>query len=123
MDGHQNVKIILKQEKKLYIFENPVPNAPAKDVEEEVRNEHQRHVNDNDQAVYVMLASMSPELQRQHENMDAHTMIMHLKELFEWTNKTKRHENSKELLCCKMTKGSSVNTNVLKMIGYIEKLG
>jgi len=66
---------------------------------------------------------MSPELQRQHENMDAHTMIMHLKELFEWTNKTKRNENSKELLCCKMIKGSSVNTHVLKMIGYIEKLG
>jgi hypothetical protein len=117
------VRIILKQEKKLYVLENPVPNAPAKDVEEEVRNEHQRHVNDDEQAAYVMLASMSPELQRQHENMDAHTMIMHLKELFEWTNKTKRYENSKELLCCKMIKGSSVNTHVLKMIGYIEKLG
>jgi hypothetical protein len=123
------VRIFLKQEKKLYVLENLVPNAPAKDAEEEVKNEYQSHVDDDEQAAYVMLASMSPELQRQRENMDAHAMIMHLKELFEWTNKTKRYEYSKELFyckmlfCCKMTKGSSVNTHVLKMIGYIEKLG
>jgi len=51
---------------------------------------------------------MSPELQGQHENMDAHIII---------------YENSKELFRCKMTKGSLVNTHVLKIIGYIEKLG
>jgi len=31
----------------------------------------------------VMLVSMSPELQRHYENMNVHTMIMHLKELFD----------------------------------------
>ena len=30
-----------------------------------------------------MLVSMSPELQRHYENMNVHTMIMHLKELFD----------------------------------------
>jgi hypothetical protein len=61
-----------------------------------------------------MLASKSPELQRQNENMDAHTMIMHLKELFDEANMTERYETSKELLYYKMIEGSSINTHVLK---------
>jgi hypothetical protein len=39
---------------------------------------------------------MSPELQRQHENIDAHTMIMHLKEFFDEASRTERYETSKE---------------------------
>ena len=70
-----------------------------------------------------MLASLSPELQRQHENMDAHTMIIHLKKLFDEDSRKKRHETFKELLCCKITECYSVNTHVLKMNGYIEELG
>jgi len=110
------------RKKKLYILENPISNALAKDAEEEVRNEHQRNVDDDEQTACVMLASMSPELQRQHENMDAHIIIIH-KELFDEASSIERYENSKELFHCKMTKGSLVNTHVLKIIGCIEKLG
>ena len=55
--------------------------------------------------------------------MNAYTIIMHLKELFDEASKIERYETSKKLFCCKMTEGSSVNTHILKMIGYIEKLG
>jgi hypothetical protein len=48
------VKIVLKQEKRLYVLENPIPNAPIEDVEEEVMNEHQRHVDDDEQATCLM---------------------------------------------------------------------
>ena len=34
-----------------------------------------------------------------------------------------RYETFKELFRCKMIKGSSVNTYILRMIGYIEELG
>jgi len=40
----------------LYILENPISNALAKDAEEEVRKEQQ--------TACVILASMSPKLQR-----------------------------------------------------------
>jgi hypothetical protein len=69
-----------------------------------------------------MLANMSPKLQRQHENIDAHTIILYHRELFDAVSKTKRYETSKELFHYKMTMGSSVNTYALKMTGYIEKL-
>jgi hypothetical protein len=55
--------------------------------------------------------------------MNAYTMIMHIKKLFDEASRIERYETSKKLFCCKMTEGSSVNTHVLKMIGYIEKLG
>jgi hypothetical protein len=77
------VRIVLKQEKRLYVLENSIPNASTENAEEKVRNEHQRHVDDNEQNTCVMLASILFELQRQYRNMDVHTMIMHLKEIFD----------------------------------------
>ena len=50
-----------------------------------------------------MLASIPSELQRQHENMDAHIIIMHLKELFDEASMTERYKTSKEFFHCKMT--------------------
>jgi hypothetical protein len=55
--------------------------------------------------------------------MNAHTIIIHLKESFDEASRIERYENSKELFRCKMTKGSLVNNHVPKIIGYIEKLG
>jgi len=116
------MRIIINQEKRMYILENPILNAPFEDVGEEFRNEHERHVDDDEQTACVMLTIISYKIQRQHENMNAYTIIMHLKELFDETSRTNRYQTSKELFRCKMTKGSSMNTHVLKMNGYIEKL-
>jgi hypothetical protein len=55
MDWHRNVIIILKQKKRLYVLENQISNAHAKDAEEEVRNEHQRHVDDDEQITILKL--------------------------------------------------------------------
>jgi hypothetical protein len=87
----------------LYVLENPILNAPAEDAEEEVMNEYQCYVDIDEQIVCVMLASISSELQRQHENMDAHIIIMHLKELFDEASRTERYGTSKEFFHCKMT--------------------
>ena len=64
--------------------------------------------NDDEAAVCIMLASMSNELQKQHEDMDAGTIIKHLKELFDEEKRTERYEISKSLFRCKMVEGSSV---------------
>jgi len=66
--------------KRLFVLENTILNAPAEDTKEKVMNEHQCYVDDDEQVVCVMLANISHELQRLHENIDFHTMIMHLKE-------------------------------------------
>jgi hypothetical protein len=97
----------------VYVLKNPIPNIVVKNAEENVKNNHQCHIDDDDeQIVYVALASMSPELQRQYENMDVYTMTMHLKELFDETSRTERYEISKKLFRCKMTESFSMNTHV-----------
>ncbi|XP_057996544.1 uncharacterized protein LOC131175879 [Hevea brasiliensis] len=123
LDWYRNLRIVLKQEKRLYVLEHAKPGIPPVDAPEEVLSEFIHHTDDDEQATCVMLASMSPELQRQHENMDSQTIILHLKELFDSKCRNERYEVSRELFRCKMTEGSSVNVHVLKMIGYIEKLG
>jgi len=51
LDRYCNVKIILKQKLMLYVLKNLIPLASNEDVDEEVRNEYQYHINDNDQVV------------------------------------------------------------------------
>ena len=75
-----------------------------------------------DVACDIMLASMSPGLQKQHEHMDAPTNLLHLQELFEEQNRTERYEISKALFRCRMVEGTSDMQHDLKMNGYIERL-
>ncbi|KAK9003879.1 hypothetical protein V6N11_018775 [Hibiscus sabdariffa] len=74
----------------------------------------------------LMLATMSPKLQKQHEDMNAYNMIQNLKEIYEGQARKERYETSKDLFQCKMSEGSPVGAHVIKMMGYIqtlEKLG
>jgi hypothetical protein len=68
----------------------------------------------------VIINIKSLELYTQHRNLDAHIIIMHLKELFNVASKTKRYEISKKLLCFKMIKDSLMNTYMLRMIIYFK---
>lgn len=63
----------------LYVLENSILNSFVKDAEEKLGNEYYCHVDNDEQVACVMLSNMSPKLQMQYKNMDAHTMIMQLK--------------------------------------------
>ncbi|XP_012078997.1 uncharacterized protein LOC105639525 [Jatropha curcas] len=123
IDWYRNVRIVLKQEKRLYVIDKNKPDIPTDDAIEEERNNFIRHTDDDGQATCVMLARMNYELQKQHENMDSRINILHLRELFDSQGRSERYETSKELFHCKMAEGSSVSVHVFKMTGYIEKLG
>ncbi|KAJ8758881.1 hypothetical protein K2173_002660 [Erythroxylum novogranatense] len=111
------------QEKKLYVLDNELPPEPAQDFANEDWEYYQSHIDDNEQVTCVMLASMSPELQRQHETMNAREMFLHLQELFGAQSRVERFETARALFQCRMAPGTSVEIHVLQMIGYIEKLG
>ncbi|WRX16506.1 zinc finger protein [Theobroma cacao] len=123
LDWFWNLKIVLKQEKKSYVLDAPIPLVPTTDASAEDKEAYQCHKDDNDEAACVMLASMTLELQKQHEHMDVQSMILHLKELFDKEGHTERYEISKELFRCKIAEGSSIRPHVLKMIGLIKRLG
>jgi gag-polypeptide of LTR copia-type len=122
MDWHRSLRIVLKQERKLYVLENQVPNEPAASATQAEKDAYKKHSNDAIDVACLMLATMTPELQKQHEEMIAFDMIEHLKELYQGQARQERYDTSKALFQCKMAEGTPVGTHVLKMIGYIESL-
>ena len=70
----------------------------------------------------LILATMSPELQKQHEDKLAYEMLQNLREIYEGQARQERYETSKALFQCKMTEGSPVGAHVIKMMGYIQSL-
>ena len=116
------MSIVLKQEKKLYVLENPVPEAPARNASQLVRDAFKKHEDDALDAGCLMLITMEPELQKQHESLGAFDMIEHLKLLFQEQARQERYETSRSLFQCRMAERTLVEPHVLKMIGYVERL-
>ena len=52
-----------------------------------------------------MLATMSSELQKDLENMEAYDMIFNLKEMFQQQARQERYETTKALHSCKKSMG------------------
>ena len=96
------------------------PLLLARNVSTARHEAYLKHAEDMDVACGIMLASMFPELQKQHEHLDAPTILLHLQELFEEQNRTERYEISKALFRCRMVEGTSDMQHGLKMNGYIE---
>ena len=116
------MRIVLKQERKLYVLDEPRPEEPANNAPRAEKNSYEKHHNDYIDVPCLMLATMSSELQKDLENMEAYNMIFNLKEMFQQKVRQERYETTKALHSCKMVEGASVSDHVLKMKGYIEHI-
>ncbi|KAI3673354.1 hypothetical protein L6452_39472 [Arctium lappa] len=116
------LRAVLRHEKKFYVLENPPPNAPVRNAPTKVRTAYDKYQNDFLIVGCLMLATMTPELLRDHENMTAWDMISSLKSMFRLQIKQERFNTVKALAACKMTERSSVSTHILKMKGYFDQL-
>ena len=114
IDWFRNIKIVLKQEKKAYILDDPIPREPN-----EERGAYRVHMKYLNLETCVMLASIAPNLQKQHEVMNAQDIILNLRELFTKKNHIERFDIFKELFHSKMSEGSLVRPHVLKIIRFI----
>ncbi|VFQ90745.1 unnamed protein product [Cuscuta campestris] len=100
VDWKYNLSIALHIDEKEYVLEKPIPPTPLANAPKVVKDAYEKYVKDENQVSCVMLATMTAELQKQHDYMKAHDMTMALRE--------------------------PVGPHVLKRIGYItnmEKLG
>ncbi|KAG8472690.1 hypothetical protein CXB51_034600 [Gossypium anomalum] len=96
LDWFRNLRIVLKQERKLYVIEKPLPDEPPANASRADKDAYKKHLDEMVDFECLMLATVNPELQKQHEDM--------------------------ALFQCKLAEGSPVGPHVLKMIGYIESL-
>ena len=116
------MRIVLKAERITYVLDVPLPKSPIVDAFDEDQNAYQKHLDDNVIATCIMLAYMSPKLQKQHEAMIAHAIVVILKDLFHEQVRSKRFEVSKLLFRSKMQEGTSLIQYALKINGYIVRL-
>ena len=99
-----------------------VNTTPEEGASEDEIARYVKYIDDSTLAQCYMLGSMTPELQRQHEKMDARSILLLVCKLFEEQGRTQRYEISKSLFRAWMTEGTLVQNHVLKMIEWIEKL-
>ncbi|KAK8979961.1 hypothetical protein V6N11_061705 [Hibiscus sabdariffa] len=107
-------------------IEEDVPIDPGANASRADKDKYKKHMDDMLDVGCLMPATMTPELQKQHEDMVAYEMIQNLKDIYEGQARQERYETSKDLFQCKMSEGTLVGAHVIKMMGYIrtlEKLG
>ena len=102
-DWLRKLRIVLTAEKLSYILNSPIPASVAATASEEEIATFKKWQDDASVVQCIMLASMSNELQRQHEKMDAHSILLHLQELYGEQSRSVRYEISKELFRSLMT--------------------
>ncbi|XP_012703656.1 uncharacterized protein LOC105914961 [Setaria italica] len=122
IDWYRNLRIVLRKEEIDYVLEPPYPDDPPTDANVVAHRAYQKHLDAALNVSYLLLATMSPNLQKQYELVDAHTMIEELRRMFENQAKTEKYNISKSLFACKLDEGSPLSPHVIKMIGYIETL-
>ena len=122
MDWLRNLKIVLSSEKLSYILDTPGLNPLGDDATEEDMATYKMWQNDSLTVKCIMLASMTNELQRQHESMDTQSILINLKDLYGEQSRTARYEVSKQLFRARMIEGTSIQEHVLKVIDLITRL-
>ena len=103
VDWLRNLKIVLSQEKLSYILDTPDIEPVGEDATEEEKATYRMWQNDSLTVKCIILASMTNELQRQHDSMDTHSILLNLKELYGEQSRTARYEISKQLFHARMT--------------------
>ena len=122
LDWYRNLRIILKQERKEYILNQPILEEPATNAPRAQKDAYNKHLNDSVDVTCLMLGCMESELQKQLMEMESYTMIGHLKEIFQEKARIKRFNTIRALLSCKLTASGSVSPHVLKMKGHLDHL-
>ncbi|KAK8559183.1 hypothetical protein V6N12_042465 [Hibiscus sabdariffa] len=119
----RNLRIVLKQERKEYVIEEPIPDEPVANAPRADKDKFKKPLDDILDVSCLMLATMTPELQKQRGDMVIYEIIQNLKEIFERQAYQEMYKTSKALFQCKMSDGSPMGAHVMAYIQTLEKLG
>ena len=64
LDWYTNLRIVLKQERKEYILDQPIPEEPAANAPRAQKDTYSKHRNDSVDVTCLMLGCMESELQK-----------------------------------------------------------
>ena len=120
IDWLRNLRIFLRMEEKIRAIEEPLPAEPQARDSQVVRDDYEKRRAESNAVACLMLATMTPELQKGVENLGSYNMLAQLKDMFQLQAKQERFDTVKSLICCKMAQGSNVSVHVLRMKGYLD---
>ncbi|KAJ9558444.1 hypothetical protein OSB04_013058 [Centaurea solstitialis] len=126
LDWERNLMIVLRHERKWYVLEEPLGEAPPANAPAAARNAHKKHSDDLLDVACLMLATMSPDLQAGLINTNAYDMIRQLRDMFQTQARTERYDATIAFNECKMVKGTSVSDHIMNMkrhLDHLERLG
>ena len=93
LDWERDLRIVLKEERKLYVInEDPLPE-PDKDGTDEEFAEYEKFKADAEEVSCLILASISAEFQKQCINMECWEMIRHLRNLLKEEARRQRYQS------------------------------
>ena len=70
LDWSRNLRIVLKQERKMYVLDNEIPKEPpTKNAPRAERDAYSKHLNDSVDVTSLMLTTMNFELQKEFEEI------------------------------------------------------
>jgi len=121
-DWYRNMRIVLMHEKLIDIIDKPAVTAPVDPTNVEATKTYEKYLEQCLTTKCIMLASMSSNLQRQHEDMNPSEIIEHLKKMYGGQSRTARYQLSKTLFRSSLSENDQVGPHVLKMIDLIEQL-
>ncbi|RZB51806.1 hypothetical protein D0Y65_048296 [Glycine soja] len=120
-DWYRNLRIVLMHEKLIDTIDKPPMEAP--DLSDaKATKVFQKYLDECLTAKCIILALMSSELQRQHQDMDPYEIVEHLKKMYGGQSRMARFQLSKALFRSSLTTNEKVGPHVIKMIDLIEQL-
>nr|XP_033511560.1 uncharacterized protein LOC117276317 [Nicotiana tomentosiformis] len=105
-DWYRNLRIVLMHEKLIDVIDKSAKEVP--DEDDDATKIYQKYLEECLTTKCIILASMSFEFQRKHQDMDPTSIIEHLKKMFGTKIRTARYHISKALFGSKLTRNSPV---------------
>ncbi|XP_074321503.1 uncharacterized protein LOC141658407 [Silene latifolia] len=122
-DWYRNLRIVLMHEKLIDVIDKPAKVAPHEGEDDaNILDTYAKYLEQSTTAKCIILASMTADLQRQHNDMNPPQIIEHLKKMYGSQSRTARYQLSKSLFESKLKSKEPVGLHVLKMIDLIEQL-
>jgi len=66
LDCHRNIRIVLTHKKKLYVLDEPILEEQPVGAPNAKRDSYHKHLNDSVEVSCIILATMTPKLQKQN---------------------------------------------------------
>ncbi|GAV59825.1 hypothetical protein CFOL_v3_03356 [Cephalotus follicularis] len=103
------MRLVLTSMKLAHVMTDETPKLGTNPSEEH-KAKVSKWMDEDEQAQYLAIAGMVPELQRQHEKLETlGAILFRLKELYGATSRTQQFNLSCQLFTMKMNEGDSVN--------------